>query len=115
MATATRCKMRKMYDRETTEQWLEFDFNVLLHKRGSDWWVYKNQWDKADLGALFLLDDESDTELIQLLVSSLMADDTGVYSIMVTPYTLKVFKSAAVDDQSIVDIINSVGALLDIS
>jgi hypothetical protein len=110
--------MRKMYDSENTELWLEFDFNILLHKRGSDWWVYKNQWDKAfDVvtpnfrsGGFF--DKRHDTELIKHLVLALMADDTGVHSVTIMPYTLKVFKSTAVDDKIVVDVINRVGAEL---
>ena len=118
------------------ESWLELHFDAVLQHRGHDWKVYKNEWEKnkakirehvdatpfgsfdqrlarriaSDMPSYYTSLEEP--EFVYWLLVALMADGTGVESVVITPYTIKVFKSAAVSDSAIIDIVNQVGLQL---
>ena len=68
------------------------DFNVALHHRGSDFNLYKNNYDGSN-GDIF---QASDTDFFRVLVTSLMSDDAGVTGIDVRNYSLLIHLSRAV-------------------
>lgn len=69
----------------------EVSFGRVLHKRGTDWRLFKNGYDKAN-GDVF---EPSDSQLLKLITQALMQDDAGVVRLDVTPYTIRIFNSPA--------------------
>jgi hypothetical protein len=98
-------------------------FNVLLQQLGTDVTIYRNQWEAelrkhkgyAGATASFLLEKDHECRVSDLacgLVSALLARHTGVTMMKITPYAIYLKKSKAVDDQTITDCVNKVGARL---
>lgn len=77
----------------TIDGMFNIDFDTRLQRRGTDFSVYANTGYQPH---------ESDSALLKDILSSLVNDDSGVHSVTVTPYTLRVNHSKAVDADHIV-------------
>lgn len=72
---------------------LRVSFVQAVHNRGTDFKVYKNNYDR-DGGLAY---DPRDTDYLRLILQALMANDAGVVYVGVTNYTLTINVSPAAD------------------
>lgn len=72
-------------------------FGRALHKRGTDWRVFKNEYDKTS-GDVF---ESGDSLLLRFVIETLMQDDAGVLRLDITPYTIVIKHSGATPKQDL--------------
>lgn len=80
------------------------DFDTLLHKRGTDWIVYKNNWDRSK----YQFNDtftEHDTNLVCELVRSIMDDFSGADEVQVKNYRVVLKHSRAVTTDRLIELV----------
>ena len=88
---------------------LNVDFSAVLHMRGTDFTIFRNQY-IAEGDQIF---DDSDNDTFKAIIRALMSDEAGVEKIHVRNFSLILVKSSAVLDDDIIrliaDAIRSVG------
>jgi hypothetical protein len=65
-------------------------FDVVLHTRGTDFNLYRNEWDKRGEGCL----TENDSPLLMQIAGELLGKDTGVSMVSVRNYDLTMYGAA---------------------
>lgn len=75
---------------------LDVHFAVVLHHRGTDFHLYKNQWDKGSFTF-----QPGDSAILRVLVAALMDDESGVHHLEVKNYTLRIDRSIAVSEDDL--------------
>lgn len=78
------------------------DFDLMLHSGSGDFPHYKNRWEGKTLDVLF---SNSESSLLREILMALMADDTGVETVMCKRYNITISKSHAVSDERILEMI----------
>lgn len=89
-----------LYTNDKNPGVLFVDFDALLHRRGTDWIVYKNSWDAG-----ITISDASDSTLICELVESMMDDFSGVSEVQVKNYRVVLKHSRAVTTERLIELV----------